>query len=166
MNVLGRELGEKSEIFKDMVNWQSLAEKKDYEERRKFMREYITLNEEFQNDFRGFHQDVMTRLDAIHFKGAERKSFDHEFLKERKRIVDLVNIIRRCDIECSQSSIGIIDRMEKLENGWSFNKQTQEIEFNADEDAKWFNSEMENFQKQADRQLEAQKEYLELIKGN
>jgi hypothetical protein len=165
LNEIGRRCEEATDGFVKAIDWQTLAEKRDYEARREVLRNYIALNRQMLEKFNGYHRGVMSRLDAIGYTGAERRNFDRSFSRNQKETVELVRTIRQCDIDCSELALGIIDRLEKTGNGWRWNAAEERAEFVADGDAEWFNGEMKKIRELGEKQLKAQEDFAKLLKG-
>lgn len=164
------ELAKKQEVatesFLAAIDWGQLAQKKDYEARRNTLKEYISINEQLLQKATGFHQIVMDRLDQIGFTGKERTEFDQGFLKNKTEYDEHVTTIRQCDIDVTNISIAVLDRLEKLGDDWQWNAEQEGIAFTHDEDIEWYNAQMDEFQKKAQVQLQAQEKLLNMMKGS
>lgn len=165
INELGKKCADASEDFVKAVDWQTLSEKRDYEARRKVLNDYIALNRQALDQFGNYHRRVMVRLDEIGFTGSEREKFDKGFLKNKKETTELVRTIRQCDIDCSEIALGVINRMEKIGDAWSWNAEEELVEFTENADVEWFGAEMDKFQQKGELQLRAQEDFAKMIKG-
>ena len=151
--------------FLAAIDWSQLAKDQDYEERRNTLKEFITSNEQMRDKTVAFHQTVLDRLDKIGFQGSERDNFDKGFLQNRDQMNEIITTIRQCDIDVSNISISVIDRLEKLGDEWQWNKEDKNITFTYEADAKWFNAQMDEFSKKAETQLQAQEKMVNMMKG-
>ena len=166
INRLSRECAEGAERFVETLDWQTLAADRDYEARRKQMREYADLNTRTLAAYERYPKDVAGKLDQIGFTGKERSDFEAGFQRMQRKTVSLVRTIRQCDIECATVGIGLMDRLEKLGDSWHWNADEERVEFTADEDLEWFQGEMDKFTQIADKQIEAQAKFTEVLKAN
>lgn len=166
VNRLSKECGEQTDLFVETLDWQTLAANRDYEARRKMLRGYIDINEQTVAAFEKYPKDVNAKLDEIGFTGRERSDFDAGFQRTQRRTVGLVRTIRQCDIDCAKVAIGVMDRLEQIGDAWKWNAEEEVVQFDDDSDVEWFQGEMEKFTTLADKQLEAQGKFAEILRGN
>ena len=166
INRLSRECAEGADRFAEAVDWQTLAAKRDFEARRQQLRGYIDINEKTLAAYEKYPAEVTAGLDRIGFTGRERKDFEAGFQRSQRRTVGLVRTIRGCDIECAKVGISVLDRLERIGDAWTWNADGEVVEFEADEDLEWFQGEMEKFTALADKQIEAQGKFAEVLRGD
>ena len=150
--------------FESMLNWGTLKEQQDYESRRQFFVQYKGLNQEIIDDYAARPANAKKALDAIGFAGVERKNFELGYFKSLAEQTMLINEIRNCDIEVSDSAIRVLNLLEKSGDAWEWDTEQGAPLFDKDEDIAAFNKEMDLFVKLGNQQMEAQQKMVESMK--
>ena len=156
-------LNEEALKFESMLNWQTLKEKNDYEDRRKYFVKYKALNQEIIDDYAVRPMKVKKALDIVKLTGKERRGFESGYFKTLKQQTMFINEIRNCDIGISDSATRVLNLLEKSGDAWDWDVAQGAPNFEKDEDLSAFNQEMDLFVELGNQQLEAQKKLVEFM---
>lgn len=152
------------EEFARVVDWSTLKEEKDFEKRRAFLEKYKAFNVEMITMQKRRPAEITDALDQINFEGQERQDFESSARKKLAAIIVPFEEIRQCDIDICDSSARVLDLLEAAGDNWAWNEGLQQVQLAKDSDLEVFNREMQLFDRLAQKQAEAQKVLLEVIK--
>jgi hypothetical protein len=160
-NTISKEIARKGQQFLQMIDWESLATKGDYEARRQFMMKYAQYNRDVTEFFENAPDNISKRLDEINFQGQERNQLEQGFNAKFTSTLTLIRGIRQCEITACEIGIRLIDLLEKEQGKWRLDAATDTLEFDNDDTLAAFNKAIAEFQVAGARQVELQQEFVD-----
>ncbi|WP_411846284.1 hypothetical protein AAFN60_01050 [Roseibacillus persicicus] len=157
-------LDEFVEKFVEAIDWSTLEEADDYDERRALLEEYKEFNEQMIAEQKNRPAEVKKALDQINYEGDERRDFETGVRRKLAKIFTPFATIRQCDIEICDSSVRVLNMLEESKGTWEWDTENDQILFENDDDIELFNAEMALFDEFAMKQAEAQSALVEAIR--
>lgn len=147
------------------LDMESLSASRDYAGGIVKFKQLITTNEATLAAFRSYEPELYKRLNEIGFSGAERDGFDAGFKRKWKKTSELVEIIRNADLELAKIGIALREGLEKGDSQWKWDADEEQVTFQNDDQAEWFNAHMKRIQEVGEKQAKAQEDLLAHMKS-
>lgn len=152
------------EKFEGVLDWESLHEKKDYAERKAYLKKYKEMNREFLQYMEDYDKKIDARLDEIKLTSKDRQDFMRGVNKGLAKIMGPIRDVRNAEIAGAECTERLVDLMERNQGKWSVDTESGEVLFEGDEQVKAFHDGISKLQEAGEKQIEAQKKIVEAMK--